>query len=101
MTTRVRKPMTATLVWRGITCRVKHTPKYFDDRDMIEITVVKPKREILPITETGYRCEFAEPVTIETAGGAVAYMMTLIDAEAKTRRWQTQDFERRQLRLFD
>jgi hypothetical protein len=101
MTTRTRKPKTATLVWRGITCRVKHTPGYFDDRDMIEITVVKPKGESLPITETGYRCEFATPEAIATAGSAVAYMTALIDAEARTRRWQHKDFERRQLRLFD
>lgn len=101
MTTRSRKPKTATLVWRGITCRVKHTPKYFDDRDMIEITVVKPKGEILPTTDSGYRCEFVGTAALQSAGGTIAYITALLETEAKTRRWQHADFERRQLRLFE
>ena len=58
------KPTTTKLDWRGIQCRVKHTRKYFDDRDMIEIRVVKQKGAALPITETGYRCEFVAPAEL-------------------------------------
>ena len=101
MTKSSSKTASATLLWRDVTCRVKHTPKYFDDRDMVEIRVVKPKNAVLPITTTGYRCEFVSPKSLATVGGAIAYITALIDAEAKTKRWQKQDFERRQLRLFD
>ena len=79
--------------WRGITCRVKHTPRYFDYADHVELFVVRPKGAILPITETGYRSEFLSADELAASGGAVALMTALIDREAKTKRWQKRDFE--------
>ena len=96
-----RKSRTHMLVWRGITCRVKHTPRYFDYADHVELFVVKPKGAILPITETGYRSEFLSAEELATAGGAVTFITGLLEREAKTKRWQKRDFESRQLKLFD
>ena len=96
-----RKSRVHMLVWRGITCRVKHTPRYFDYADHVELFVVKPKGAILPITETGYRSEFLTAVELTAVGGAVSFITGLLERETKTQRWQKRDFESRQLTLFD
>jgi hypothetical protein len=49
----VVKPSTHKLVWRDITCRVKHTPNYISKGwSHLEIMVVAPKGAPLPITGT-------------------------------------------------
>ncbi len=98
---RTSKATTATLLWRGITCRVRHTPKYFDQLDHIELNVVSPKGARLPITETGFRSEFVSALVLSGSGGAVAYMTALLEREANTKRWQKREMEVRQLRLFE
>ena len=96
-----RKSHICKFEWRGITCRVKHTPRYFDYADHVELFVVRLKGAILPITDTGYRSEFLSAAELASAGGALAFITTLLEREAKTKRWQKRDFESRQLRLFD
>ena len=98
---RTSKATTATVTWRGITCRVRHTPKYFNDLDHIELNVVSPKGARLPITETGFRSEFVTAVVLSGSGGAVAYLIALLEREATTKRWQKREMELRQLRLFE
>lgn len=95
------KATTASLLWRGINCRIRHTPKYFDQLDHIELNVVSPKGAKLPITETGFRSEFVTALVLSGSGGAVAYMTALLEREASTKRWQKREMEVRQLRLFE
>ena len=68
---------------------------------MIEVRVVSPRGAILPITETGYRAEFRTTQEIAHAGGAVALVLAIIEAEAATKRWRKTEIERAQLDLFD
>jgi hypothetical protein len=98
---RSSKATTATFVWRGITCRVRHTPKYFNDSDHIELNVVSPKGATLPITETGFRSEFVTALVLSGYGGAAAYMTALLEREANTKRWIKRDADLRQLKLFE
>ena len=95
------RAITYRLEWRGIVCRVKHSIGYFAHTDMIEVRVVSPHGAILPITETGYRAEFRTAQEIADAGGAVALVLAMIEAEAATKRWRKDELSRAQLDLFD
>jgi hypothetical protein len=88
---RLKAPITHKLVWRDITCRVKHTPNYLSPGwTHLEITVISPKGAPLPITETGYRSHFLDAELLDRAGGQ----------EATTRSWAKNEFKWRQLELF-
>lgn len=64
------------LVWRDITCRVRHTPNYLSKGwSHIEIVVLKPKGAPLPITETGYRSHFLGHNELQRAGGPVHFFL--------------------------
>lgn len=56
--------------------------------------------EKLPVTETGYRSIFMSAQVIAEAGGAKAFVIGLLDEEAKSPAWQTYQTSRRQLSLF-
>lgn len=95
------KPSTHKLVWRDVTCRVRHTPNYISKGwSHIEILVVSPKGAPLPITETGYRSHFLDEELLQTSGGAVAFFNDWIERESATKAWTKTDFKRRQGDLF-
>lgn len=97
-----RRTTTRRVIWRDVTCRVRHTPDYlFAGSDHVEITVLSPKGALLPITETGYLSHFIDSAELRVAGGAVRFMLDWIDREALTKRFRTADFKSRQFRLFD
>jgi hypothetical protein len=95
-----RKSATVRLVWRGITCRVRHTPKYFGDSDHVEIEVVSPKGAPLPITTTGYRSHFLGADELADAGGPAAFVTAWLDREARSKDWSRTEFAWRQGDLF-
>lgn len=89
------------LVWRDVTCRVRHTPDYLSKGwTHIEIIVVEPKGAPLPITETGYRSHFIDAVLLAKVGGPVAFFLDWIEREAATKAWAKAEFKWRQLELF-
>ena len=95
------KPSTHKLVWRDITCRVKHTPNYISKGwSHLEIMVVAPKGAPLPIAGTGYRSHFLDVDLIAKAGGPVAFFQRWLDSEATTKAWAKADFKWRQGDLF-
>jgi hypothetical protein len=95
------KPSTHKLVWRDITCRVKHTPNYISKGwSHLEIMVVAPKGAPLPITGTGYRSHFLDADLIAKAGGPVAFFQRWLDSEATTKAWAKAEFKWRQGDLF-
>jgi hypothetical protein len=54
-----RKAESRMQTWEHVRYRVRHTPDYIiKGTDHIEIVVISPKREPLPITETGYLSHF-------------------------------------------
>jgi hypothetical protein len=98
---RQKAPNTHKLIWRDMTCRVKHTPNYLSPGwTHIEITVVTPKGAPLPITGTGYRSHFLDEELLAAAGGPVAFFQRWIEQEATTKTWAKAEFKWRQLELF-
>ena len=87
--------------WQHVTFRVRHTPNYLiKDTHHLELIVIDPKREPLPITETGYLSHFSYEPPLPNAKAALAFFLDWIEREAKTKRWQRADLKRRQLDLF-
>ena len=96
-----RVPTTTRGTWQHVTFRVRHTPDYIlKGTDHIELIVIAPKREPLPITETGYLSHFVIDSSVPNAKAGLAFFLEWINQEAKTRRWQKLDCKRRQLDLF-
>jgi hypothetical protein len=96
-----KAPTTHKLIWRDMTCRVKHTQNYLSPGwTHIEITVVSPKGAPLPITGTGYRSHFLDEELLAAAGGPVTFFQRWIEHEATTKAWAKAEFKWRQLELF-
>jgi hypothetical protein len=96
-----KKTTTTKLVWRDVTCRVKHTPNYLSKGwSHIEIIVVSPKKAPLPITETGYRSHFLDENLLKKAGGPATFFLDWIEREAATKAWAKAEFKWRQGDLF-
>ncbi len=97
------KPKTTNhkLVWRDITCRVRHTPNYLSKGwSHIEIIVQKPEGAPLPITETGYRSHFLDADHLNRAGGPIRFFLDWIESEARSKSWAKAEFNWRQGDLF-
>lgn len=96
-----RKPSTLKLVWREITCRVRHTPNYLSKGwSHVEIIVQKPKDAPLPITGTGYLSHFLDENVLKRAGGPVQFFLDWIEREARSKQWAAAEFKWRQGDLF-
>ena len=98
-----KKSVTTThkLVWRHVTCRVRHTPNYISKGwSHIEIIVLAPKAAPIPITQTGYLSHFLDEEHLAAAGGPVAFFLDWIEREARTKQWAKAEFKWRQLELF-
>jgi hypothetical protein len=96
-----RTPASRVRRWEHVRYRVRHTPDYIiKGTDHIEVVVISPKKEPLPITETGYLSHFITDGSCRTVDAAVAFFAAWLDREAKTKRWQKLDQKRRQLDLF-
>lgn len=92
---------THALVWRDVTCKVRHTPNYLQQGwSHIELIVTAPKDAPLPITTTGYLSHFLDTEQLADAGGPAAFFLAWIEREAKTRQWAKREFAWRQLELF-
>ena len=88
------------MVWEGITISIQHTPHWHDLIDHIEIKSVKPEREPLPITETGYKSHFIHDENLQEYGGAEAYVLAWLDHEANKPEWKMRLEESKQYCLF-
>ena len=87
-------PRVAKLVWRDITCRVRHTPNYISKGwSHIEIIVLTPKGAPIPITATGYRSHFLDQELLVEAGGPVTFFLDWIERESRTRQWAKAEFK--------
>ncbi len=99
--TTARKPPTLKLVWREMTCRVRHTPNYLSKGwSHIELIVQKPKNAPLPITATGYLSHFLDENLLKRAGGPVQFFLDWIERESHSKQWAAIEFKWRQGDLF-
>ncbi len=96
-----RVPTTTRGTWQHVIFRVRHTPNYIiTGTDHLELIVIAPKREPLPITATGYLSHFVVDKSIRNAKAGLVFFLDWIEREAQTRVWQKADNKRRQLDLF-
>lgn len=100
-----RVPEIHGLEWRGIGIEIRYEPDWLgcvrEDRVChFDIEAITPERSPLPITETGYRSHFANPVEIDEAGGPVAFVTAWLDAAAQAPAWKEKEQAARQLTLF-
>ena len=90
---------TRTFVWRGITIELHHAVKYSTMLDLhhLQILSLRPDREALAITETGYLSHFyyGDPLT-----DTVAAVTQWLDEEARTPEWVAQEASKKQMTLF-
>ncbi|SRR5579862_796893 len=94
--------------WQGITVAVSYEADWMGMSERysqfatahVEIEALEPRRQALPITETGYRSHFVAMGIVEQAGGPVAYAREWLDHAAKTPAWKKQQEASRQLCLF-
>lgn len=94
-----------TLVWRGITIEVTYEAEWLRREGFycpchLTVTSIAPNRCALPITATGYRSLFTDPVLVEEAGGPLAYVTAELDSAAQSEEWRKHEAEQRQLSLF-
>ncbi len=73
------------IIWRGIEVEITFTLERFGMVDHIELRT--DQRAPLPVTETGYRSNFIPVGTVETHGGAIAFVTDWLDHEAKRTKW--------------
>ncbi|MFP7673716.1 hypothetical protein ACG74X_10230 [Marivita sp. S0852] len=76
---------THNITWRSIGLEITFTPEKFGMTDHIELRT--EGRHPLPVTETGYRSHFMPSGTVEAHGGAVAFVTSWLEHEAKRTRW--------------
>lgn len=73
------------ITWRGVALTITFTPNWLGLSDHIELRT--EGRAPLPVTDTGYRSHFVPTGTIDAQDGAVAFVTTWLDHEAKRTRW--------------
>ena len=88
--------------WQGIEIEARYIPLQWNIIAHLEIESIKPARDALPITETGYLSHFHQPNTIEAAkgGDVVAFVEAWLDNEAKSKKWQNYLEKSKQGELF-
>ena len=90
---------TFSLQWKGIAICIRYAPLCFGGISS-HLEVTTPNKAPLPITGTGYRSHFLPCGTVESLGGALAYVTTWLDQEAESPEWQEQFRVAGQLSLF-
>ena len=89
---------TSKIEWRGILLIVRTQADYlWQGQSHIEVYVARPKRAIIPITQTGYRSHFIATEELSLAGGAVAFVTAWLDSEAASKAWQRAEIRAQQL----
>ena len=95
-----RRTIMHKIKWQDILLVVREQHDYlWPGQSHVEIHVVRPKRAIIPITETGYRSHFIASEDLSLAGGAVAFVTAWLDRNALSKSWQRAETEVRQLTL--
>lgn len=91
-----------TLIWRDIEIEVRYCANNYNAIAHLEIEAIKPPRERLPMTKTGYRSYFHAIGTIEKdyGGNVVACVMDWLNTSSKEKAWLNYVEATRQGRLF-
>jgi hypothetical protein len=85
------------ITWEGITIQIAYAPTRFGN--VISHLEVR-SREPNPITATCYRSHFVPCGTIESFGGAPAFVMQWLEEASHSKEWRTYVKGKQQLSLF-
>lgn len=91
--------------WRGIRLRIAYkanaygSPGTFYHFSCIEVDT-QPRRQVLPITDTGYKREHPPGGVVESEGGPVAYVLRRLEYAARSPQWKLVEASSRQGSLF-
>lgn len=92
-------PITTQIAWDGITVEITyHKRRWKSDFDHIEI--LAEDRQVLPVTETGYRSHFLPEGIVEDYGGPEDFVRAWLDHEATSPEWQRRRDAAKQMSLF-
>ena len=107
MTSSTRNIATYQIVWRGIAIEIEYEAHWLGADKIgglqvahLQVWSVEPERAALPITETGYRSHFVDRGAVANAGGPVEYVRLWLEADARSKTWQSRELAQRQLTLF-
>ena len=106
MTARNRTTEVYRTDWNGILIEITYKSQWLpphilgEDLAHLEIRSIYTTNTPLPVTETGYLSQFIAASVIAAAGGAVAFVDTMLEAESKRPEWLSKEKERQQLTLF-
>ncbi len=84
------------VVWQDIPVTITFRPKWLSLTGHLELK----SEQRLPVTETGYRSLFLSEESIERAGGAIAFVLGLLDEAAESQEWKDHCDQQQQLSLF-
>ena len=89
------------ITWNGIEIEIRYEQNWLSTGfDHLEVESLNPKRQPLPITETGYAGRFLRSETIEALGGPVSLVRGWLDEAATKPEWLACQAAQRQLTLF-
>lgn len=88
-------------LWRNIHITIRYTASYVTMTDLAHLEILVQNRQPIPITNTGYRSHFCNPVEIDDYGGPIPYVQARLEAEVTQARRKEKERELSELRLFD
>lgn len=98
---RAKRRSTLPFTWRDIALKVVVTEDTIAaGQTQLELHVVKPKGAPVPITSSGYYCHFVNSSVLAFNGGPIKHFTDWLDREARTKRWEREEFRWRQGDLF-
>jgi hypothetical protein len=86
--------------WRDIALTISYVENWCSQYDIAHIEVTSENRVPLPITETGYKSIFTGKGNIASYGGALEYVLAMLDDAAQSKAWQSHEEQAKQYSLF-
>ena len=91
------------IIWNDISIEIKYISNYLKNihqssGQLAHIEVYSDNQ--LPITNTGYRSIFLSFSEVEKAGGAVAYVKSMLDDSSNSKEWKAYQLDQQQINLF-
>lgn len=74
------------LEWQGRKIVIRYQPKSFAGTAHLQVSSRQGRP--LPISETGYRSHFTDPLDVEELGGPAAYVEAWLNTAARSKTWR-------------
>jgi len=91
------------ITWKGIAILIRYNPNYskavLDIQGFKLVHIEVHCKDVLPITETGYKSIFTSELEVEQNGSAEQFIRKALNAQ-KTKEWEQQYLASKQGKLF-